>query len=260
MSQAGSDVCGCGEMIAAHSVACSYQMERLDWTGRTSALDTVRPRPCALTVFATSGTKKRYGRAHDGGYIIRDGLTYDHFLSGGISDDNSFERAILDAHPELTCDAYDPSSDGAHPHPRYRFHREPLGYAGLFEARNALVKIDIERAEWPWFHGLGAEVVNIAQLVIELHSPHHECWIWAALERLNKTHLLIHAHANNWDGIVEIDGMRVPGTLECTYIRKDFEPYRVLSREAIPGPLDMANDASKPDHVIDWAPFVDRGA
>ena len=186
-------------------------------------------------------------------------LTYDHFLSGGISDDNSFERAVLNAYPSLVCEAFDPSSDGAVPHNRYRFHREPVTYWGLPGSRNALVKLDIERAEWAWLSALGGDVINFAQLVIEFHSPHEGPWLeygWPLLERLSKTHLLIHAHANNWDGIVDIDGVRVPGTLECTYVRKDFEPFRVPNRGIIPGPLDMPNDASKPDHVVDWAPFV----
>jgi hypothetical protein len=217
-----------------------------------------------LRVYTTVGPKKRYGRAHDGGYIMRSDLPYDWFLSGGISDDSSFEHAVLESYPGLVCHAYDPHSNGGpNRHSRMHFHQEKLGYHGLDTCKNALVKMDIERDEWPWFDALTADMASrIAQLVIELHSPHENGWKeygWPLLDRLASTHTLIHAHANNWDGIVTIDGVKVPGTLECTWVRRDLEPHRVPSRALIPGPLDMNNDPSKPDHVVDWAPFVEVG-
>lgn len=217
-----------------------------------------------LRVYTTVGEKRRYGRAHDGGYVMRSDLHFDAFLSGGISDDSSFEAAVLDAQPGLMCDAYDPSSNGGYPgHDRMRFHQEPVGYEGLDRAWNVLVKLDIERCEWPWLRGLTTEkALRISQLVIELHSPHEGPWLeygWPLLEKLALTHQPIWAHANNWDGIVTIDGVRVPGTLEMCWVRRDLEPHRVPSRAPIPGHLDMSNDRSKPDHVVDWAPFVDLG-
>lgn len=212
-----------------------------------------------LTVYAPTRPKVRVGRAHDGGYVIAAGIDYDHFLSGGIADDNSFERCVLDLHPELTCDAYDPHSEGGVTHPRLRFHRAILGYCGLGAARNALVKIDIEGDEWPWLAGLTASR-HIAQFVIELHSPHLGRWDWKALARLAETHYLIHAHGNNWGGLVDVDGVRIPRTIECTWVRKDLDPDLPKSRAPIPSPLDMPNRPDVPDHVIDWPPFVNPEA
>lgn len=221
-----------------------------------------------LTVYECTHNMARLGRPHDGGYVIAvlphavNGCPYDHFLSGGISDDNSFERDVLDWYPTLECFAFDPSSNGAVPHPRFHFTQEPLGYLGLATAKNALVKIDIERNEWPWFQGLlQRDLDHIAQLVIELHSPHvpeDSRWDWGALSWLAETHALVHLHANNWDGIVEVEGVRMPGTMECTYLRRDLAGESRLNRQGIPGPLDQSNDARIPDHVIDWEPFVWR--
>jgi hypothetical protein len=215
-----------------------------------------------LRVYQPRHTKIRVGRANDGGYVIAAGLVYDHFLSGGISDDNSFERGILELYPLLVCDAHDPASDGAVPHPRFRFHRAhlPPNLMGLDflvnEAKNALVKIDIEGDEWLWLPD--APLHCIAQLVVELHSPHLGRWDWSALERLARTHYLIHVHANNMDGIVEIDGVKVPATIEATWLRRDLAGVLEPSREPVPSPLDMPNNPGLPDHIVDWPPFVER--
>lgn len=209
-----------------------------------------------LRVYQCGINRWRAGRDNDGGYVLFEVGTPDIFLSGGICDDNSFERAVLDFYPTIECDAYDPISDGgAVKHPRLRFHQENVPLPGEIAAgKNMLVKLDIEGDEWPWLWSL-AFPDAIAQLVVELHSPHLERWNWDVLRDLTKTHALVHFHANNWDGIVDIDGVRVPGTMETTWVRRDLAGNLEPNREPIPGFLDMPNDKSKPDHVIDWAPF-----
>lgn len=208
----------------------------------------------ALRVCDSGRSLIRVGRPNDGGYVLALGLRYDCFLSGGIGDDNSFEVGILELYPELHCDAYDPASDGAVPHERYSFHLEPL--PPLEACGSALVKIDIEGDEWSWLRDL-RKPDRIAQIVIELHSPHLERWDWDALARLADSHALIHAHANNMDGLVEIDGVKVPGTIETTWLRRDLCQTLRPNRAPIPGPIDMSNDPSKPDLVLDWWPFVE---
>lgn len=213
-----------------------------------------------LRVYETRLSKVRLGRDHDGGYVVAIlPMPYDHFLSGGIADDNSFERAVLDAHPYLMCDAFDPNSDGGpHSHERLRFNRAPVGYLGLHDAREALVKLDVEGAEWPWLEELSDFTLdNVAQLVVELHSPHGNLWSWGLLSRLARSHSLVHAHGNNWDGIVEIDGVKMPGTIETTWVRHDLAQIVGASHTPIPGPLDMPNVPTTPDHVIDWPPFCE---
>jgi len=218
----------------------------------------------ALTVYECDLPLIRVGRPHDGGYVIAmiEGSTkYDMFLSGGINGENSFECGVLDGYPNLVCNAFDPvPNPGAH-HSRYHFTAAPVGYYELEYAKNALVKIDIERAEWEWFdHLTERALAGIAQLVVELHSPHvpESGWDWDFLATLAHTHALVHAHGNNWDGIVEAGGGRLPGTLECTYVRRDLAGALRKNTRPIPGPLDMPNDPSKPDHVIDWEPFVHK--
>ena len=210
-----------------------------------------------LTVYQTRHTKVRIGRDLDGGYVLAIGVTrYDAFLSGGICDENSFELTALDIMPWLECHAYDPTSGPGAPHERYVFHRDPVPLT-LGGARNALVKLDVEGDEWPWL--ANASLWSVAQLVVELHSPHLDRWDWTALDSLSKSHYLIHAHGNNWDGIVNIDGVRVPGTLETTWLRRDLDPGIEPSTEWIPSALDRPNRPDMPDHIINWKPFVSTG-
>ena len=210
-----------------------------------------------LRVYSCARPRVRYGRGNDGGYLAFDlPVPYDAFLSGGIEHDNSFELAILGRNPELCCEAFDPVDTGNWTkHERFHFHPGTVPLHPIALARNALVKLDIEGDEWPWlaFAPLG----QVAQLVVELHSPHLERWNWGTLARLASSHALVHAHGNNWDGIVEIEGVRVPGTLETTWIRRDLAGQLMFNREPFPGPLDMPNDPSKPDHTINWPPFVE---
>ena len=211
-----------------------------------------------LRVYKCMWPMHRFGRAHDGGYVVALTSTVpDFLLSGGIENDCSFELDALRWYQGLVCDAYDPASGPAGEHSRYRFYRDRVPPLTEYGFSQMLVKLDIEGDEWPWLARLlPRERGQIAQLVVELHTPHGPRWDWDALARLAETHALIHAHGNNMDGIVEVDGVRVPGTLETTWLRRDLAGELELSSEPIPGPWDMPNDPNKPDHVVDWEPFV----
>ena len=59
-------------------------------------------------VYQSPETKIRLGKNFDGGYVIADtDCNYDIFLSGGISDDISFEEAIMKHFFIPKCEAYD---------------------------------------------------------------------------------------------------------------------------------------------------------
>jgi hypothetical protein len=206
-----------------------------------------------LRVYECDLPMLRVGGDNDGGYVMAGGLEYGGFLSGGICGDNRFERAILELYPSLRCYAFDPSNDRGAPHDRYVFNDARVPTVGN-RTKDNIVKLDIEGDEWPWLEV--SDLGRVAQLVIELHSPHLGRWSWPTLARLAETHALIHAHGNNWDGIVDIEGVRVPGTLETTWVRRDLAGPLRPNTQPIPGPLDMPNVAGRPDHMIDWAPFV----
>lgn len=60
-----------------------------------------------------SGNNKiRIGRDNDGGYVICDDDGYDIIISGGISDDTSFELGLLDKFDAIECVAFDGTIPG----------------------------------------------------------------------------------------------------------------------------------------------------
>jgi hypothetical protein len=155
------------------------------------------------------------------------------------------------------CEAFDPVDGRGEHHARFQFTCAPVpGLSPLSD--NALVKLDIEGDEWPWLES--SDLTKIAMLVVELHSPHLGRWSWPMLAKLAASHVLVWAHGNNWDGIVDIDGVRVPGTLETCWVRRDFVEVATPNAQPIPGPLDFPNRPELPDHVLASPPFVVMGS
>jgi hypothetical protein len=66
-----------------------------------------------LILYKSPFFKERIGNANDGGYIIAilPG-DYDLFLSGGISNDITFETELLNLYPGMVCYAFDGTVSG----------------------------------------------------------------------------------------------------------------------------------------------------
>ena len=113
------------------------------------------------------------------------------------------------------------------------------------------MKMDIEGGENALFSSItDAQLSKISQIVIEFHSAYQI----TIPSRLNKTHWLVHFHANNCCGIA-INS--IPNVYECTYIRKDYDSEVILSPDPIPNPeIDMPNIPGRPDIVLSWYPFI----
>ncbi|CAH6418869.1 Hypothetical protein POVN_LOCUS593 [uncultured virus] len=219
----------------------------------------------ALFVFASTHDLIRVGKNYDGGYIVANGITYDHIIGGGILDDISFEVGMLDRNPGLKADAYDGSVKGLpYPDARITFHKTYIGpeagrsnlHEQLKTYKNVMIKMDIEGGEFPWLTNLSDEELNsIAQLVIEFHEVYTPAK-WAQIARLAKTHKLIHVHGNNCCGTYPMEGIQVPIVFECTFLRNDLEPSTTLNTKPLPGPLDQPNLKNNRDHNLNYAPFV----
>ena len=135
-----------------------------------------------LILFTPSYPIERIGKNNDGGYIVCNlPGEYDLFISGGVSNDISFEQHFLKKHPNLKCYAFDgtinslPENDS-----RITFIKKNLGketsettnlksYMDSFE--DIFMKIDIEGHEFRLFPELETYMTKIKQLVLEIHSP-----------------------------------------------------------------------------------------
>jgi hypothetical protein len=112
---------------------------------------------------------------------------------------------------------------------------------------------------------------KIKQLVIEIHSPadialHPDYFVGLSdiknkdmfhmFQELNKTHTLIHFHANNRCNITVIDRIQLPHVFELTYIRNDFViGRRTKNCKPLPTELDAPNVTYKPEYNLSGFPY-----
>ena len=240
-----------------------------------------------LTVFSVNHNKCRIGKQNDGGYVINElPGGYDCLISGGISNDISFEEGFLAKYGSIPCYAFDGTIAGLPKvSPGITFIRKNLGsentehltdlseYIAPFH--NIFLKIDIEGHEFSVLpHILERFAGRIKQIAIEFHSPMifgrypnyfkglldvPQTALYAVLEQLTATHTLTHIHGNNGSGSGMIDGVFYPYVFECTYVRNDFAAEKKRNTIACPGPLDMPN-VGGPEFVLVGPPYTVEGA
>jgi hypothetical protein len=237
-----------------------------------------------LIVYTSSFPKKRIGKENDGGYVIAElPGNYDLFISGGIADDNTFETSFLQKYTNIPCYAFD-GSVSALPQPneeivfikKYLGNRTNDTETNLHEYiepyKHIFMKIDIEGHE---FRLLPSFIENnfinkIKQLVIEIHSPadialHPDYYVglehiknkhmFDLFQKMNRTHTLIHFHANNGCDMNTIDGIHIPFVFELTYIRNDYIIEKKKNTESLPTSMDMQNVLYKPDYMLSGFPY-----
>ena len=171
----------------------------------------------SLKIFKSLDHNKiRIGKNNDGGYIILDGFEYDFMIGCGIFNDISFEHDFLKKYPKLNCIAFDGTIDKLpKEHPRIEFVKKNINvmnsnktenlYDLMKKYSNIFLKIDIEGGEYPWIHNLTLDQLSqFSQIVIEFHSKCEGLKAFdqqkiSVLEKLAKTHYLVHLHGNNWE-------------------------------------------------------------
>ena len=238
--------------------------------------------------------KIRLGSDYDNGYVIgelgeldsKDDY-YDCYVSVGISEKDSFTVDFTNHYNHLNiCDCW--AFDGTINElpfsikDKIQFINKNVGPINddkntnlyyLFEKyNNIFLKMDIEGCEWEWIKCMDEnKLKTISQIVIEVHGITNVSWHnnftfnffnttieekIICLEKLSKTHYLIHAHGNNSDKIA-YNG--IPNVIELTYINKKYFKGTVPSLNANPLPskeLDKPNEFNMPDVDLNFYPFV----
>jgi len=224
-----------------------------------------------LTCYQSQHNKVRIGRDNDGGYVICElpNVKYGCLLSGGIKDDISFEEDCLKKYPYLKCYAFDGTINSINTDfKNIFFTKKNIGNKDnetnlhniINSHENIFVKMDIEGSEVEWISTLDDNhLKKFAQIVIEIHYPNklrHK----NMFDKLNKHHLLVHIHANNWEKKIDkINGIIIPNVFECTYVNKNFlkEPYH-LNTSKIPSNIDQPNCKDRPDIKMNYPPFFHK--
>jgi hypothetical protein len=227
--------------------------------------------PLVLTVYKCPFTKLRLGRDYDGGYIIADipNVEYTTGLFGGISDDITFENGFIEKYPDVKAFAFDGTINNLprESNDNITFIKKNIGFENSVQVTNLhdiidvndriFVKMDIEGGEIPWVKSLSQEQINkFEQIVMEFHEPFSNNEI-EVFDKINKTHYLIHFHANNCCGVRNHKGVSIPNVFECTYVHKKyFINTPELNKDLIPSNIDMKNLWTTDEIFINYPPFV----
>ena len=219
--------------------------------------------------------KIRCGINRDGGYVFADlNGNYDCYISAGISNEESFSRDFINKYNINISDSY--GFDGTINDFPYEYTRNiqfikkninnfnddtNTNLSFLTEKyNNIFLKMDIEGSEYPWLLQIDETQLNkFKQIVIEFHGITNDSWGCnyndkvKCLEKLLKTHYLIHAHGNNFGSVQN----NIPDVIELTYVNKNyFETPPELNTQPLPIPdLDYGN-CNRTDYNLNFYPFT----
>jgi hypothetical protein len=222
-------------------------------------------------------TKIRQGAHGDGGYIhgVLDNFEYDCYISAGVSNEESFTRGFMIDNNMNEFNSY--AFDGTIARYPYEyttniaFIRKNIGSIndnnvtnlhGLIEKYERIfLKMDIEGGEYPWLNSLTEEQLGkFSQIAIEFHGLTDDEWGCSydekvkCLEKLSRTHYIIHAHGNNYGKVVN----GFPDVLELTYVNKKYFGIKPeLNKIALPmANFDFPNDPYQKDIDLGGYPFT----
>lgn len=233
-------------------------------------------RPDLLQVYHFAD-KIRYGVNGDGGYVLADleNDDYDCYISAGVSDEESFSRDFINNFDmnEYNSFAFDGTIQ-SYPHHytnKITFTRKNIGGVNddhttnlepiIRRFKNIFLKMDVEGGEYPWLLQLDeTQLQRFKQIAIEFHGITGDGWNcscadkMACLEKLAKTHYIVHAHANNYGSVVG----NIPDVIELTYVNKNcFAKPPKHNETPFPIPrLDFCNNMYAPDIPLTSYPFV----
>ena len=121
--------------------------------------------------------------------------------------------------------------------------------------------MDIEGGEYPWLLCMNeTQLDKFKQIVIEFHGITDDTWgckykdKLKCLQKLSKTHYIMHAHGNNYRSTVN----GIPQVIELTYVNKKyFNSVPELNTQPLPIPnLDFPNKPIVKDINLNLSPFV----
>jgi len=219
--------------------------------------------------------KIRLGSNNDGGYVIGNlNCKYDLYISAGISDEESFSRDFIDTFNMNKINSY--GFDGTISNYPYHYTQNITfiqkninnfndnNNTNLFDLinnyNNIFLKMDIEGCEYQWLLSLDEEkLIKFKQIVIEFHgiiNDDYTCYYnkTCCLYKLLKTHVIIHAHGNNYDLV----NNGIPNVIELTFVNKNYFTIQPeLNKTKLPIiDLDFPNNPNNNDINLDFYPFT----
>jgi hypothetical protein len=218
--------------------------------------------------------KIRLGSKSEGGYVIADinNANYDCYLTCGVSDEESFSRDFINKYNmnKSNSFAFDASIE-KYPTEytdKITWYKKSIGNTNNFtftnmediitKYNNIFMKMDIKSSEYIWFTYIDeTKLDKFKQIVLQLHWLDNTEYIEIykiLLEKLNKTHYLIHIHGNNFN----LTFKKFPILLEATFVnKKQFTSKPSLNKTSLPiENLDYPCDPNNKDILLNYPPFT----
>jgi len=219
--------------------------------------------------------KIRCGINRDGGYVIADlDGHYDCYISAGIGSEESFSRDFITKYNIDKSNSY--GFDGTIKNYPYKyteniqFEKKNINIFNddkntdlvflIDKYEHIFLKMDVEGAEYKWLSFLTeTQLSKFKQIVIEFHGITDDSWKSSysdkvkCLEKLSKTHYIVHAHGNNCGSMVG----KIPKVIELSYVNKNyFSSIPQPNTYPLPIPnLDYPNDGPR-DINLNFYPFT----
>lgn len=208
----------------------------------------------------------RVGAPGDGGYLVPDVLDgIAACFSPGVGDCSDFELAC--AERGMSVFLADATVDGpAVEHPEFRFVRKYVGgysddttislddwvaSAGVGDG-DLLLQMDIEGGEYASLLAASPELLRrFRVMAIEFHFfgqlAEDPFFALAAsmFGKILESHVVVHAHPNNFSGLAEVAGIVTPQVVELTFVRRDHDLGAGYATR-FPHPLDVENASDRP--------------
>ena len=122
--------------------------------------------------------------------------------------------------------------------------------------KKVFLKIDIEGAEYDTLkdENFYKNFDNVVQLVIEFHYLGTRLSELAEImNKISRTHSLIHIHGNNIGGTFSYNSKSVPEVIEAVFLHNSFIPEKELSTESYPiNGLDLPCNSKWKDIPLDF--------
>ena len=214
-----------------------------------------------LYIYKVDGVELvRVGTANDGGYIMLNdfvtggGIAYSFGIGAEISWDADMAGRnydvfmydhTIDKLPKVLngfhffkegiADSEKPSDDRLHSLEYYLKNNNHEDY------KNMILKMDVEGAEWGFLSLVSSETLKkFGQMVFEFHninnlSGNNAELMLKVLDKINKTHRLVHLHANNCCGGISFNGKIFGNVIEATYA--SIDKYKFSENDGVKLPL-----------------------
>lgn len=226
-----------------------------------------------LKICEVTGHKfARVGNKYAGGYLMLDtSPTIPIAYSFGIDHDVSWDADMSAKGYDVYM--YDHTID-ALPEENEKFHFFKIGIAdshnhapdvdildnllrtnGHQNEHGMILKMDVEGAEWGFIDMTSEDTLSrFDQIIFEMHDflqTRDMTQIYRALEKLNRTHGLVHVHVNNGSNYIAKNGRVVMADcLEVTYANK--KTFDLVAPHSVDLPIE--NDSPCDKHLLE--PYI----